>query len=84
MGYRTFSTWQNFYPFSKAMVLGTSLEVQWLRLPASNAGDVGLIPGQGTKTPHAEQHSQKKERKKEPEVCEQTSHPHSLPPSQDT
>ena len=31
----------------------TSLEVQWLRLRTSNAGDVSLIPGQGTKIPHA-------------------------------
>lgn len=30
---------------------GTCLEVQWLR--PSYAGDVGWIPGQGTKTPHA-------------------------------
>ena len=41
-----------------------SLAVQWLRLPASNAGDVGLIPGQGTKIPHAEQHSQKKKKER--------------------
>ena len=27
--------------------------VQWLRLHASNAGYAGLIPGQGTKIPHA-------------------------------
>jgi len=27
----------------------TSLVVQWLRLHASNAGDAGSIPGQGTK-----------------------------------
>ena len=27
--------------------------VLWLRLHASNAGDVGLIPGQGTKVPHS-------------------------------
>ena len=27
-----------------------SLEVQWLRLHASNAGGMGLIPGQGTKS----------------------------------
>ena len=26
--------------------------VQWLRLCVSNAGGVGLIPGQGTKIPH--------------------------------
>ena len=37
-------------------VLGTSLVVQWLRLPASSAGwggrAVGSIPSQGTKIPH--------------------------------
>ena len=32
---------------------GTSLEVQWLRLRASNAGGAGLIPGWGTKMLHA-------------------------------
>ena len=32
---------------------GTSLVVQWLRLCTSNAGVVGLIPGPGTKIPHA-------------------------------
>ena len=32
---------------------GTSLAVQWLRLYASNVGSAGLIPGQGTKIPHA-------------------------------
>ena len=32
---------------------GTALAVQWLRLGACNAGSVGLIPGQGTKIPHA-------------------------------
>ena len=32
---------------------GTSLVVHWLRLHVSNAGDVGSIPGQGTKVPHA-------------------------------
>ena len=30
--------------------LGTSLEVQWLRLHAPNAGGLGLIPGQGTRS----------------------------------
>ena len=30
----------------------TSLAVQWLSLWASNAEDMGLIPGQGTKIPH--------------------------------
>ena len=38
----------------------TSLVVQWLRLHASNARNVGLIPGQGTKIPHAMWHGQKK------------------------
>ena len=33
--------------------LGTSLVVQWLRLRASTAGGTGLIPGWGTKIPHA-------------------------------
>ena len=33
--------------------------VQWLRLWASNVGDLGSIPGQGTKIPHALLHSQK-------------------------
>ena len=35
--------------------IGTSLVVQWLNLP-SNAGNVGSIPGQGTKMPHAAGH----------------------------
>ena len=30
--------------------LGTSLVVQWLRLHIANAGAVGLIPGQGTRS----------------------------------
>ena len=30
--------------------LGTSQVVQWLRLHASNAGGMGLIPGQGTRS----------------------------------
>ena len=42
------------------VLLGTSLVVQWLRLPASTAGGMGLIPGQGTKIPHATQHSKNK------------------------
>ena len=33
----------------------TSLVVQWLRLQASNEGDMGSIPGQGTKIQHAMQ-----------------------------
>ena len=34
---------------------GTSLEVQWLRLHASTARGMGLIPDPGTKIPHAMQ-----------------------------
>ena len=30
--------------------LGTSLEVQWLRISAPNAGDLGSIPDQGTRS----------------------------------
>ena len=42
------------------------LAVQWLRLHTSIAGGIGLIPGLGTKIPHATQHSQKN---KDPSVC---------------
>ena len=42
---------------------GTSLVVQWLRLCASNAGVVGLIPGQGTKIPDAALCGQKKKKR---------------------
>ena len=42
----------------------TSLVVQWLRLCASSAGIMGLIPGQRTKILHAEQHGQKKGKNK--------------------
>ena len=38
--------------------------VQRLRLYASNAGIVGSIPGQETKTPHAMQLAKKKKKKK--------------------
>ena len=37
---------------------GTSLVIQWVRLYASTAGGMGLIPGWGTKIPHAMQCSQ--------------------------
>ena len=30
--------------------MGTYLVVQWLRLHAPNAGGLGLIPGQGTRS----------------------------------
>ena len=32
---------------------GTSLTIQWLRLPASNVWGVGSVPDGGTKIPHA-------------------------------
>ena len=35
------------------MKWGTSLAVQWLKNLPSNAGDVGSIPHEGTKIPHA-------------------------------
>ena len=38
--------------FIKKLHPGTSLEVQWLRLQACNAGGPGSIPGQGTKILH--------------------------------
>ena len=39
---------------------GASLAVQQLGLAASTAGGAGLIPGQGTKIPHAVQHGPQK------------------------
>ena len=38
--------------------------VQWLTLHTSNAEGTGSIPGQGTKIPHAVQHSQRLKKKK--------------------
>ena len=49
-------------------LIGTSPVVRWLRLCASNAGGVGSIPGQGTKTPHATKHDQKTRTKKKKET----------------
>ena len=40
--------------------LDTSLAVQWLKIHTSNAGGEDLIPGQGTKIPHATGRGQKK------------------------
>ena len=40
---------------NKKTFLRNSLVVQWLRLHAPNAGDVGLIPGRGTKILRASQ-----------------------------
>ena len=44
-------------------IVGTSLAVQWLRLHISTAGDMGLIPGEGTRIPQATWHGQKKKKK---------------------
>ena len=53
--------------FKLLFIWGTSLVVQWLRLPTSNAGNVGSILGQGTKILHAEakinKHNQKQNSK---------------------
>ena len=45
--------------FSLKTETGNSLEVQWLRLHASNAGGTVSIPGWGTEIPHGVWHSQK-------------------------
>ena len=42
----------------KTLIWGASLVVQWLRLHASTAGGMGLIPGWETKIPRAVWHSQ--------------------------
>ena len=39
--------------FDLKKLIGTSLMVQWLRLRASSAGDMGSVLGQETKIPHA-------------------------------
>ena len=57
-----------FSSHSKAQILGTSLAVQWIQLGASNAGVMGLIPGEGMKIPHAVWCSQIEKRKRKEEV----------------
>ena len=47
----------------KILIRGTCLVVQWLGLCASTSENMGLIPGWGTKIPHAPWHSQKKKKK---------------------
>ena len=49
---------------SQGTELGSSPVVQWLRLCASNAGGMGLIPGQGTKILHASRCGKEKKKKK--------------------
>ena len=49
---------------------GTSLAGQWLRIHASTAGGVSLIPGRGTKILHAFWcHQKSKERKRKKKNC---------------
>ena len=48
----------------KNTLQGTSLAVQWLRLCASNVRGTGLIPGRGTKIPHAGWYGQKVKKNK--------------------
>ena len=52
----------------KKIYIGTSLVAQWLRFCASTIGGVGLIPGQGTKIPHATWCGQKKKEKRKENV----------------
>ena len=49
---------------SRNLVYLTSLVVQWLRLHTSKAGGAVVIPGQGTKIPHAAWRGQKLKEKK--------------------
>ena len=61
---------RNLYTFRQCSRIktwrGTSLAVQWLRLHPSTAGGMGLIPGLGTKIPHATRPGKKKkERERE-------------------
>ena len=51
-------------PSSLINYLGTSLEVQWLRLCASKVGGIGSIYHQGTKILQARLHGQKKKKKR--------------------
>ena len=49
---------------NEAQVLYVSVqkEVQWLRLRASNAGEAGPVPDQGTRIPHAMRCGKKKKK----------------------
>ena len=48
----------------KAHTLGNFLAVPWLRFHVPNAECTGLIPGQGSKIPHATQSGQNKTKQK--------------------
>ena len=56
---------KKFTPILK-MSYGTSLAVQWLKLCASIARGMGLIPGQGSKIPHVAQNKNLKKKKTNP------------------
>ena len=49
--------------WDKKQAAGNSLAVQWLGLCASTAGDMGLIPGQGTKILQSVWHGREEGRK---------------------
>lgn len=64
----------------KTVNVGTSLAVQWLRLCAPNAGDMGSIPGWRTKIPHyctawpkRKKKEREKKKKKKPCKCSKIS-----------
>ena len=51
-----------------------SLVVQWLRIYLLMQGDVGLIPGQGTKIPHALETMSPQASTRESMCCKERSH----------
>ena len=53
----------------KLGILWMSPVVQWLRVCTSIVEGTGLIPGEGTKIPHAAGHCQKKKKKERKELC---------------
>ena len=55
---------------------GTSLVVQWPKLHTRNAGDLGSIPGQGTKLLHAQPEPKSVCHKAEKEPCARGKLPH--------
>ena len=62
--FNLFLNFSHLFISHKKIIVGTSLVVQWLKLHASNARDVGSISGRGTKIPHAAQRGQKIKKKK--------------------
>ena len=57
---------------NKNWAKGTPLVVQWLRLLASTARSIGLIPGQQTKILHTRSHNKKIEQKRKKERKKET------------